>query len=595
MSKEEVLKVALVGGGPGGLAVLKMFESEIFTQLRARVVGVADINPQAPGIVYARDKGIFTTTDYKELYQISDLYLIIELTGINEVLYEIARTKPLYVQLMDHVTARLFWDIFQIEEQRIKAEETLRYTNELWENIFNCIQDFILVIDKNYSVINVNQAVLDKTGLSKEEVKKKKCYELARKLFFYKPCDVYEYPCPLEEAFRTGKPISRLYTIEKPEESETYIEITIYPLKVNATTELAVEIQRDITDFVVCSAALEESEKKFYSIFETARDAIIILDEHLKIHLANKAVEKIFGYSKEELVQISILELVPQNQTEFYRFLKNISPSGEDILIIGIKKGGQRFPLRASLSSFTFKGKRFFTVIMRDQTHHQQMQEKLLQAEKMAAIGQTASYLMHEIKNPLLVIGGFAQQLLKQAEGRTKERLEIILEEVKRLEKLLNDVRDFTKPIPLEKHLFNINELILKTLSLFKTEAQKHEVKINVNLDQNLPKIEADAELIKQVLINVIKNAIEVMPDGGKINVVSEKENGYVRIEIEDTGPGIPPEKLKEIFNPFFTTKRKGTGLGLTISYRIIKDHGGDIKIESTVGRGTKCIILLPL
>ncbi|MCD6320607.1 MAG: histidine kinase, partial [Candidatus Desulfofervidaceae bacterium] len=84
-------------------------------------------------------------------------------------------------------------------------------------------------------------------------------------------------------------------------------------------------------------------------------------------------------------------------------------------------------------------------------------------------------------------------------------------------------------------------------------------------------------------------------PDGGKINVVSEKENGYVRIEIEDTGPGIPPEKLKEIFNPFFTTKRKGTGLGLTISYRIIKDHGGDIKIESTVGRGTKCIILLPL
>lgn len=464
MSKEDILKIALVGGGPGGLAVLKMFEHDIFTQLKAKVVGVADINPQAPGILYARKKGIFTTTDYKELYHIPDLYLIIELTGINEVLYEIARTKPFHIQLIDHVTARLFWDMFQIEE-----------------------------------------------------------------------------------ALR------------------------------------------------ICSVALEESEKKFYSIFETARDAIIILDEDLKIHLANKAAQQIFGYSKEELVQMSILELVPPDQTEFYQFFKKNLPEGVDILIIGIKKGGKTFPLRASLSHFTFKGKRFFTVIMRDQTHRQQMEEKLLQSEKMAAIGEAASYLMHEIKNPLLVIGGFAQQLLKHTEGKTKEKLEIILEEVKRLERLLSEVRDFTKPLPLEKRLFNLNELILKTLSLFRTEAKRHNIEINANLNQNLPRIKADAELIKEVLINVIKNAIEAMPEGGKIKVVSQKENSYVRIEVEDTGPGIPPEQLKEIFNPFFTTKKKGTGLGLTISYRIIKDHGGDMKIESTTHTGTKCIILLPL
>jgi len=595
MNKEGILKVALVGGGLRGLDVLKMFESKVFTQLKAKVVGVADINPQAPGIAYARKKGIFTTTNYKEFYHIPNLYLIIELTGNNEVLYEIARTKPFQIQLMDHITARLFWDIFQIEEQRIKAEETLRHTIELWENVFNCIQDFILVIDKNFNVININRAVLDKTGLNKEEIKEKKCYELAQKLFFYKPCEVYNHPCPLKEAFQTGKPTSRLYTVKQPDDTETYIEITIYPLKIDTTSELGVEIQRDITEFVLCSAALEESEKKFYSIFETARDGIIILDEELKIHLANKAAQQIFGYSKEELAQMSVVELIPQDQTEFYRFFKHLLPTREAILIVGLKKGEKRFPLQVSVSNFTFKGKHFFTVIVRDQTRRQEMEEKLLQAEKMAAIGQTASYLMHEIKNPLLVIGGFAQQLLRQTEGKTHEKLEIILEEVKRLEKLLSDVRDFTKPIPLEKCLFDLNKLILKTVSLFQAEVNKRNIEINVNLDQNLPKIEADIELIKQVLINLIKNAIEMMPKGGKIEVSSRKQNNYVRIEIEDTGPGIPPENLKEIFNPFFTTKKKGTGLGLTISYRIIKDHGGDIKIESVVGKGTKCIILLPL
>ena len=124
--------------------------------------------------MYAKQKGLFTTTDYKDFYRIPELYLIIELTGKEDVLHEITQTKPTHIQLVDHVTARLFWDIFQIEEKRKQALEALKQANIFWENVFNCMQDFILVIDEEYNLITANQAVLEKTGLCKEEIKKKK-------------------------------------------------------------------------------------------------------------------------------------------------------------------------------------------------------------------------------------------------------------------------------------------------------------------------------------------------------------------------------------------------------------------------------------
>ncbi len=591
MAEKDVLKVALVGGGPGGLAVLKMFESDIFTQFRARVIGVADINPKAPGFIYAKQKGLFTTTDYKDLYRIPDLYLIIELTGRDDVLHEIARTKPVHIQLVDHVTARLFWDIFQIEEKRKQALEALKQANIFWENIFNCMQNYILVIDEEHNIITANKAVLEKTGLCKEEIKKRKCYEIAEEIFFCKPCTM-QGPCPLRDVFTNKQPISRLYTIKK-DNTGKYIEVTLYPLNLKTKPAQAVVIQRDITEFMVCSFALEETEKKFYSLFETARDAIIILDDNLHIHQANRAAAKVFGYHQDELIHLDIKTLIPAEEKAFYAYFKETKE--EPITVTGIKKNGTKFPVRASVAPFSFKGKHFFTLIMRDQTRRKEMEERLLQAEKLATVGQTASYLMHEIKNPLIVIGGFAQQLIRNIEGPAQKKLEVILEEVKRLEKLLSDVRDFTKPIKLEKKIVNINQLIKETVSLFDDTAKAQNITVEVELDNRLSPISVDPELLKQVLINIIKNAIEAMPKGGRLKVTSAINGDFVRIEIADTGCGIPAEKLKDIFNPFFTTKKKGTGLGLTISYRIIKDHGGNIKIKSEVNKGTTCTIFLPL
>ncbi len=338
----------------------------------------------------------------------------------------------------------------------------------------------------------------------------------------------------------------------------------------------------------------KKAEKKFYSVFKSARDAIIILDQDLNIHQANQAAAKVFGYSSKELLHKNLKDLIAPSEKGFYKRIKE--GRGEPIIINAIKKDGTLFPVRVSISSFSLNSSLYYTVILRDQTQRKEMEERLLQAERLAAVGQTASYLIHEIKNPLIIIGGFAQQLLKRIDPKDRDKLEIILKEIERLESLITDVRDFTKSIEIERKECDLNALILETISFFKDEASKYGIEIIVELDSDIPKtIKLDPDLMKQVLINLIKNAIEAINEQGSLKISSRLEKSVVKIEISDTGCGISEKYLKEIFNPFFTTKKKGTGLGLTISYRIVKAHGGIIKIKSKEGKGTTCTILLPI
>ena len=233
-------------------------------------------------------------------------------------------------------------------------------SNGLWEKIFHGIQDFILVIDEEGSIIDANLAVLKKIGLDKEQIRGKKCYEIAKSLFYTETCETYGFRYPLKKAFKTGKPARAFVTIKDTNGQEAYIEIVVHPV-----ANLAVCIHRDITDFMTCTPALKETKKNFSSISETSQDAIIVLNEELRIHLNNKAIEKIFGYTKEELSQISITQLIPESKTVLCRFSKNSVGNEKTMQAIGIKKGGEKIPLWASVSSFTFKGKLFFTIIIK--------------------------------------------------------------------------------------------------------------------------------------------------------------------------------------------------------------------------------------
>jgi len=223
--------------------------------------------------------------------------------------------------------------------------------------------------------------------------------------------------------------------------------------------------------------------------------------------------------------------------------------------------------------------------------------ERLLRSERFAAVGQAAAYVSHEIKNPLMVIGGFAQQLKRNPDippaARTK--LEIISEEVKRLENFLGELRDFTRPAPPVKKEGNLNALVDQVAAMMQDAAADMNIRLIVHRADNLPLTSFDSNQMKQVLINLIKNALEAMEAGGTITVTTAAENGYVTVSVHDTGKGIPPDILPQIFNPFFTTKKTGTGLGLAVINKIIEDHHGNITVTSSPDQGTKFTVALPL
>ncbi len=223
--------------------------------------------------------------------------------------------------------------------------------------------------------------------------------------------------------------------------------------------------------------------------------------------------------------------------------------------------------------------------------------ELLVRSERFAAVGEAAAYVSHEIKNPLMVIGGLAQQVGRrlESEPELQEKLNIIRGEVRRLENFLGDLRDFTRPALPRKTSIDLNRVIQEVHTLMDGEAQKRHITITENLDPKLPELEADPGQMKQVLLNLIKNSLEAMDSGGKITLRSGVDSQYVWFSVTDTGCGIPPEVLEKIFDPFYSTKEKGTGLGLAVIHKIVTDHHGAVAVESEQNKGATFSVRLPL
>jgi two-component system, NtrC family, sensor histidine kinase HydH len=194
------------------------------------------------------------------------------------------------------------------------------------------------------------------------------------------------------------------------------------------------------------------------------------------------------------------------------------------------------------------------------------------------------------------VIGGFARQLMRNTDipEPAQEKLKIISDEVKRLETFLGDLRDFTRPAPPNMKESNVNDIVSDVHKMMKETAGEIGVRLETDLDQGLPLAMLDANQIKQVLINLVKNALEAMDGEGKIMIATCLREGCLSLSVTDNGKGIQPEIMREIFNPFFTTKKTGTGLGLAVINKIIEDHHGTITVESTKGQGTTFTVILP-
>lgn len=224
------------------------------------------------------------------------------------------------------------------------------------------------------------------------------------------------------------------------------------------------------------------------------------------------------------------------------------------------------------------------------------LQERVKQSENMASLGQLMAEIIHEIKNPLMMIGGFAQQLFQPADEHTKvKKLTIITEQVARLEKLISDLREYYRPGKPTDETANVNGVLEKIHSLVANECARHNIRTHLAMKEEALMVGWDPNILEQVLLNVIKNAIEAMEKGGTLSIGAELSGDQVRVTIEDDGCGIPKKHMDKILECFFTTKSYGTGLGLCIAKRFIDEHeGSHFSLESEEGKGTTVRIILP-
>jgi len=238
-------------------------------------------------------------------------------------------------------------------------------------------------------------------------------------------------------------------------------------------------------------------------------------------------------------------------------------------------------------------------IIFEDVTREMKMEEEFRKMGELAAVGQLAASIAHELRNPLSSIRGAAQLLREQYEDHPTiiEFLDIILEEVDALAKLTTEFLDFARPIQFELKTLDINNVVQKTLQLMSVPITQSRTRVIENLASDIPTIEGDEKQIEQVLRNIILNALQAMPGGGDLEISTEPHNGAaggIVLSVRDTGQGIAPDKIDRIFVPFFTTKTKGTGLGLSVVQKIVDNHGGRIEVTSEEGVGTTFRIILP-
>ena len=339
-------------------------------------------------------------------------------------------------------------------------------------------------------------------------------------------------------------------------------------------------------------------------VIDNATDALVTITEDHVIVGYNRRAEEMFGFSRQEALGQDLKLIVPPPFTDTHRSFVQRYLATREAHVLGRQRrltarrqDGQEFPLSISFSVAEIHGHLYFTAIMRDISAYQAMEDRMLQSERLAVVGNTVAHIAHEIKNPLLIIGGFARQLLKVPEfdDNARWKLSIMAEEVTHLEEMVVEMRDFVRLPPAHKSPGQIETVIAETLERFHDTFQEHHIQVRRVAETPLPPANFDPKQVRQVLFNLLKNALEAMPQGGEITVATRVRDGKAEISVSDTGQGLAPEVMENIFRPYFTTKDKGTGLGLAICQSIAQEHGGCIIADSAPGRGATFTMQLPL
>jgi two-component system, LuxR family, sensor kinase FixL len=343
------------------------------------------------------------------------------------------------------------------------------------------------------------------------------------------------------------------------------------------------------------------SEARWQAVIESAVDAIVVIDKHGRVEAFNPAAERLFGYTERELVGQNVTALMPSPYREEHdhylaRYLatgtKKIIGLGREVQ--GLRRDGTIFPLHLSVGEMNVDGERRFTGILHDLSARTEIEQRLREQTALARLGEMAAVVAHEVKNPLAGIRGAVQIIGGRLPEESTDRRIVgeIVSRIDALSELMKDLLVFARPPKPEPTSVDVSRLVAATADLLRQDPAVRDVAVHIE-GSSAPTM-ADARLLQIVFHNLLVNGAQAMKGRGDIRVSLRDDDGMCHIEFADGGPGIPPEVLEQIFTPFFTTKARGSGLGLATSRRLIEAHQGTITVECPDAGGTAVTVRLP-
>jgi two-component system sensor kinase FixL len=352
---------------------------------------------------------------------------------------------------------------------------------------------------------------------------------------------------------------------------------------------------------VVNDDTLRADGARWRAVIDSAVDGMVVIDARGIIEVFNPAAERLFGYTAREAIGQNVNMLMPSPYHEEHDgYIGAYLRTGEQKVIgvgrevTGRRRDGSTFPVHLAVGEMTVAGERHFTGILHDLTPRVQLEARVREQTSLARLGEMAAVIAHEVKNPLAAVRGAVQVDAKRlpAESPDQPIMQEVVARIDALDELIKDLLLFARAPQPRLALVDLRSLIALTAEFLLADPSLHDVHFDIAGDAS--PVNADAELLRIVLQNLLLNAAQAMQRQGTIAIRVDGDGSTERITVADTGPGLSAEAQANLFRPFFTTKARGTGLGLPTARRLIELHGGTIAVASSAGRGTTVTIMLP-
>ena len=504
----------------------------------------------------------------------------------------------------NHDMAQLATAIDEMSKEIREKQEELKRLREEYDNLLELAPCYITVQGRDLKLIRYNREFAEQFDPKPGDY----CYKAYKARS--ERCEI----CPVLMTFEDGE-------IHYSEESginkngtESYWVVRTSPIR-NSKGEItaAMELSLDITQTKHLKREVKKSEEKYRSIFNSIPNPVFVLDrKNLEILDCNESVTPVYGFRKDELVMTSFLDLFREGERE--RYASELKTSNTLNRVRQMKKEGQIIFVDIRISPSEYLGREVLLVTTSDITKRLMTEQQLIQASKMTTLGEMATGVAHELNQPLSVIktaSSFLKKKVDKKEEIKDEIMKTLAEEIEshvdRASKIINHMREFGRKSEIRKEKVYVNETLDKAHEIFSQQLKLREIEVIKEYEEDLPPILADSNRLEQVFINLLINARDSIEEklhelgrkngNKKIILRTSSQGNMVKIEVKDTGKGIPQYMLDKIFEPFFTTKKvpKGTGLGLSISYGIVQDYDGTIRVETKEGEGSSFILMFPV